>query len=142
MAVIARPRRIERNPVRAARERRQRFPWYFEMDSAVLFMAGVALLCLTCLLYLLQTSRVAVLGYEIQSVQSQQAEARRQMENLKYEIDRRQSLPAVEQYARTKLHMRPITNDYEYVPMELTKQEIQQLDETPSDRATAQGKES
>jgi cell division protein FtsL len=114
MAVLTRTPKFEVSPIRAARMRRRRFPWYFEMDSATLFMAGVTLLALTSLLYLLQTSRVSVLGYEIQQTQLQQTEAGRLTENLRYEIQKRESLPAVEEYARTKLKMRPVS-EYEYV---------------------------
>ena len=105
MAVWTRPRRFESSPIRTAQVRRQRFPWYFEMDSATLFMVGVTLLALTCLLYLLQTSRVATLGYQIQQTQLGQAEGRRTEEELRHEIDLKESLPAVEQHARTRLKM-------------------------------------
>lgn len=123
MAVLTRPRRIERAPIRAARVRRRRFPWYFEMDSAVLFMAGVSLLALTCLLYLIQTSRVAVLGYEIQYVQMQQAAAVRDADALRNAIARKESLPAVETYARTKLGMKPVEK-FTYVRVKVAPREL------------------
>lgn len=123
MAVATRPGRFERNPIRAARERRARFPWYFEMDSATLFMAGVTLLCLTCLLYLLQTGRVSVLGYEIQQVQLRRTEALREADTLQDEIQRLQSLDTVERYARTRLKMVPV-EEYEYVRATVRPEEL------------------
>lgn len=123
MAVLTRTRRLEHAPIRAARVRRRRFPWYFEMDSAVLFMVGVSLLALTCLLYLIQTSRVAVLGYEIQHVQMQQAAADREADVLRNEIARKESLPAVELYARTKLGMKPVER-FTYVRVKVAPQEL------------------
>ena len=116
MAVLTRTRspRFQSSPIRTARTQRERFPWYFEMNSATLFMVGVTLLSLTCLLYLLQTSRVAVLGYEIQQVHLEQAAAKREAENLKYERDSRESLPTIETYARLRLKMQRV-EQYRYV---------------------------
>ena len=124
MAVITRAPRFEQRPVQAARARRRKFPWYFEMDSATLFMAGVTLLSLTCLLYLLQTSRVAVLGYEIQQAQIERARETRRADELRYAISRRESLPAVEKYARTKLGMRPVQR-YEYIKARISPTDLQ-----------------
>lgn len=123
MAVMTRAPKFESSPIRAARARRQRFPWYFEMDSATLFMAGVTLLGLTCLLYLLQTSRVSVLGYEIQQVQLRQNEAERMSENLSYQIQQKESLPAVEAHARKKLKMQPVEK-YQYVRVPVKPNEL------------------
>ncbi len=116
MAVLTRTRspRFQSSPIRTARTQRERFPWYFEMNSATLFMVGVTLLSLTCLLYLLQTSRVAVLGYEIQQVHLEQAAAKREAENLMYERDSRESLPTIETYARLRLKMQRV-EQYRYV---------------------------
>ncbi len=123
MALLTRASRFESTPIRAAQARRQRFPWYFEMDSATLFMAGVTLLGLTCLLYLLQTSRVSVLGYEIQQVQLRQNEAARMSENLSYQIQSKESLAAVEQHARKKLKMQPV-KEYEYLQVRVKPVEL------------------
>ncbi len=123
MAVLTRTTRFDARPIRAARERRERFPWYFEMDSATLFMVGVTLLALTCLLYLLQTSRVAVLGYQIQQVQTQRVEEERRTGNLEYEIGVREGLPAVEEYARKELKMRPAEN-YRYMRVRVRPGEL------------------
>lgn len=127
MAVLTRTRKFEKAPIKSARAKRQRFPWYFEMDSSILFMVGVALLALTCLLYLLQTSRVSLLGYEIQNVQAQQDEQTRISHNLQYELDSRESLSSVRSYATKKLKMHPVTGDYEYVTVNLTAKEIEAL---------------
>ncbi|MDP9383091.1 MAG: hypothetical protein M3Q29_23715 [Chloroflexota bacterium] len=134
MAVLTRAPRFESSPIQAARRRRQRLPWYFEMDSATLFMAGVTLLGLTCLLYLLQTSRVSVLGYEIQQTQIEQKQAARTTENLRYQIEQRESLPAVEQYARTRLKMSPV-KEYKYIRVPVNPDELR----LPPRRAGRQG---
>ncbi|MEJ7652427.1 MAG: hypothetical protein WKH64_03260 [Chloroflexia bacterium] len=55
----------ERRTSLAARAGRRRYPHYFEMDSPTLFMVGAAILALTCLLYLVQSSRVTMLGYQV-----------------------------------------------------------------------------
>ncbi len=123
MAVMTRNTRFQPAPIQAARLRRRKFPWYFEMDSAALFMAGVTLLSLTCLLYLLQTSRVAVLGYEIQEVQAQQVQAEREAENLSYQVNALESLPVIEAHARKKLGMKPVA-EYEYVRMNVSPAEL------------------
>ena len=127
MAMLTRAPRFESSPIQAARDRRQRFPWYFEMDSAGLFIAGVVLLGLACLLYLLQTGRVAVLGYEIQQTQLRYAAAEREMETLEYEIATRESLSAVEKHAREKLRMRPVEK-YEYVRVPVAPGELRAAD--------------
>ena len=127
MAVLTRTPKFQSSPIRAARTQRERFPWYFEMSSATLFMVGVTLLSLTCLLYLLQTSRVAVLGYEIQQVQIQQEAAKREAENLMYERDNLESLPTIEKYARLRLEMRRV-EDYTYVRVPVQPAELRASD--------------
>ncbi|MBA2363853.1 MAG: hypothetical protein H0V86_10015 [Chloroflexia bacterium] len=136
MAVLTRTRtpKFQSSPIRTARTQRERFPWYFEMNSATLFMVGVTLLSLTCLLYLLQTSRVAVLGYEIQQVQIQQTAAKREAENLMYERDGRESLPTIEKYARLRLKMQRVER-YTYVRVPVRPGELRALDQ-----ATGEGR--
>lgn len=132
MAILTRPRKFEGSPIRAAQERRQRFPWYFEMDSATLFMAGVTLLALTCLLYLLQTSRVATLGYEIQQAQLGQTEGRRTEEQLRHDIGAKESLPVVELHARTRLKMQPV-KEYEYMKIRVKPGELRRDQPAPEE---------
>lgn len=130
MALWTRTAGFEENPVRAARARRQRFPWYFEMDSATLFMVGVTMLALICLLYLLQTSRVATLGYEIQQTQLKQEQAAREADSLRHQIAVKESLGAVESHARTRLKMRPV-REWEYMPAPVNRNELRVLDGEP-----------
>ncbi|ACZ42521.1 hypothetical protein Tter_1615 [Thermobaculum terrenum ATCC BAA-798] len=128
MAVISsRSRTFNPRPITAAKVKRRRFPMYFEMDSASMFIGGVTLLALTCLLYLVQTTRVSVLGYQIQQVQAQQAEAQRETDNLIYQISLKQSLPEIERYAREKLKMRPI-REYKYLPVNVRPEDLKSGD--------------
>ena len=136
MAVMTRTPRFEPAPIRAARARHRKFPWYFEMDAPTLFMAGVTLLALTCLLYLLQTSRVAVLGYQIQQAQVRQVREGRLTDQLRYAIGERESLPAVKKYARERLKMRPVER-YEYVKVPVAPEDLQPAAATNAGDLTA-----
>jgi cell division protein FtsL len=69
---------------------------------AVLALGGLSVL------YLVQTSQVVRLGYELTHLQEQHDQIVLETSRLRYEIARYQSLPTVEQVARHELGMVPV----------------------------------
>ncbi len=93
------------------------------MDSPTLFMVGAAILALTCLLYLVQSSRVTMLGYQVQDVQNQQVEVARRAGALEYEIGLKEDLAGVERHAREKLQMHR-TEEYVYLRVRVSPADL------------------
>jgi cell division protein FtsL len=78
------------------------------INSAGLFTI-VALAIMTIgLLYLVQTSHVASLGYEVSRLEQERLEKSLENQQLTYDIARQQSLPAIERIAREDLEMEPV----------------------------------
>lgn len=111
--VIPAPER--RAPLTTARPRR--------MNNAVMFVLIVLTTSIVGLLYLVQTSHVAGLGYEVSRLERQRMDAALENQRLTYEIARRQSLPEVERMARGELDMEPMgTHIYLTVPAPANEQ--------------------
>lgn len=100
-------------PISAARRRRERFPWYFDMSSAAVLVVSVALISLVSLLYLIQTSQIATTGYELGRLDLQKEELLREQQQLQYQVSQFQNLGQIEAAARDRLGMgRPMTSTY------------------------------
>lgn len=100
-------------PISAARRRRERFPWYFDMSSATVLVVSVVLISLVSLLYLIQTSQIATTGYELGRLDLQKEELLREQQQLQYSVSQYQNLGQIEATARDKLGMvRPMTSTY------------------------------
>jgi cell division protein FtsL len=78
-------------------------------------MVAIAAIALTVIgiLYLIQTSEVAQLGYEMSRLQAQRDALTLEIAELEYERARYESLQTVEQFAIARLGMTPLTN-YEF----------------------------
>jgi cell division protein FtsL len=75
-------------------------------------MVAVAAIALTVIgiLYLIQTSEVAQLGYDMSRLQEQRNTLTMETSELEYELARYESLQTVEEVAVTRLGMSSMTN--------------------------------
>ena len=82
-------------------------------------MVAIAAIALTVIgiLYLIQTSEVAQLGYDLSRLQSQRDAITMEMSELEYEVARYESLHTVEEVAVTQLGMTPMSN-YEFIEIQ------------------------
>jgi len=99
---VARPVRdsYAQRPTIAPLVRRVNNAWLFTLVAVAITTVG--------LLYLVQTSHVASLGYEVSRLERLRMEKSLENQQLTYDIARQQSLPAIERIARVDLDMQPI----------------------------------
>jgi hypothetical protein len=104
----------------SARARRARIvrPAAPPLNTAALFTIVVLTIATVGLLYLIQTSQVAGLGYEVSRLERQRTEKALENQQLGYDIARLQALPQVEQVALRQLGMQPM-GDYLFLTVPL-----------------------
>jgi cell division protein FtsL len=102
-------------PVEAVRARRLSLRSYLELDPAIRFLIALALVAAISLLYLVQTSTVTDLNYNVQRLQIEHNRLLRTNQQLHLEIARAQSLARVREVAVNKLGMVPVGDQYTYV---------------------------
>lgn len=78
------------------------------LNTAALFTIVVLTIATVGLLYLVQTSRVAGLGYEVTRLEQERTAQALENQRLSYEVARLQALPAIEQVAVGQLGMQPV----------------------------------
>lgn len=78
------------------------------LNNAWLFTLVAVAITTVGLLYLVQTSHVASLGYEVSRLERERLDKSLENQKLTYDIARQQSLPAIEQIAREELGMEPV----------------------------------
>ena len=83
-------------------------------SGALMFTLVTLLISAVGLLYLMQTSRVATLGFEASRLQRERQAQSLANEQLSYGVARYESLPLVERVARDQLGMQPM-RDYRYL---------------------------
>ena len=88
-----------------------------DFHPAMIVLTAVAIIALVCVIYLGQVTAVTNANYVVQGLQSEHTALQREKENLQLQIARAQSLPNIEKLARDKLHMVPIGDRYEYIPV-------------------------
>lgn len=107
-ASVASPaKRLDARTVRAAR----RPPRYFTLNGAAMVSIAAVALSVIGILYLIQTAKVAGLGYELSDLQTKHDQLAIDNADLGYKIAKYQSLDAVNQIATQKLGMVPLTKD-------------------------------
>jgi cell division protein FtsL len=113
-----RNRAVERRPARRAAPATSagRRP-YFVMNGATMVAIAAIALTVIGILYLIQTSEVAQLGYDMSRLQTQRDSLTLEISELEYEIARYESLQTIEEYATTRLGMAPMTN-FEFVELQ------------------------
>lgn len=87
---------------------------YFEINGATMVAIAAIALTVIGILYLIQTSEVAQLGYDMSRLQTQRDEITLEISELEYELARYESLQTVEEVATTQLGMTPMSN-YEFI---------------------------
>jgi len=102
-------------PVADARARRVRLEAYLALDPAIRFLIALALVAAISLLYLIQTSTVTQLNYEVQAAAVEHTQLVRDQQAFELQIAEAQSLPRIEQIARTKLQMVPMGDQFRYL---------------------------
>jgi hypothetical protein len=94
-------------PLYAARLRRARAAWVFDLRPEMLALATIIAISLTSLLYLTQASNVAATGYDITYAEDRRAKLDRELQILKVNAARLQSLNRLETDATNKMGMVP-----------------------------------
>ncbi|MER3404371.1 MAG: hypothetical protein C4289_03715 [Chloroflexota bacterium] len=96
-------------PVQAAKARRARYPFFFEMGPISLILVATLALALTGLLYATKAGRVATSGYYIRQLEQQRDALQREREQLLLRAAELQNLSRIEREAR-RLGMVPATS--------------------------------
>jgi cell division protein FtsL len=78
------------------------------INSALLFVIVVMTITMVGLLYLVQTSHVAGLGYEVSRLERERNDKSLETQRLTYEIAQKQALPQIERVALQDLRMQPM----------------------------------
>lgn len=105
---------LARSP--AARTGSRRQPYLIINGATMVAIAAIALTVIG-ILYLIQTSEVAQLGYDLSRLQAQRDDITMELSELEYEVARYESLQTVEEVAVTELGMTPMSN-YEYIEIQ------------------------
>ena len=87
-------------PILAAKQRRQLYPFFFRMGSVALCITSVLLIGLMAVLYLSQVGQAVAENQSLQQTLSQQAEIKRQEQDLTYVLAQEQSPAYIAEHAR------------------------------------------
>jgi cell division protein FtsL len=90
---------------------------YFVLNGATMVAIAAIALTVIGILYLIQTSEVAQLGYDMSRLQAQRESMTLEISELEYELARYESLQTVEEVAVTQLGMTPM-NNYEFIEIQ------------------------
>src|SRR5690349_2152124 len=99
-------------PVEAVRARRLSLATYLQLDPAIRFVIALALVTAISLLYLVQTSTVTELNYDVQRLQVEHTQLLRDRQRLQLDIAEAQALPHIKDIAVNQLHMVPVGDQY------------------------------
>jgi cell division protein FtsL len=83
---------------------------YFVINGATMVVIAAIALTVIGILYLIQTSQVAQLGYDLSRLQTQRDAMTLEISELEYEVARYESLQTVENVATDRLGMTPMSN--------------------------------
>jgi len=100
---------------RAALKRRPK--QYFALNGVALVIIVAVALTIICILYLVQTARVASLGYKFSALQDDYYALSLENSKLGYEVAREQSLDTINQIATGPLGMKPM-DDFKFVQVQ------------------------
>ncbi len=102
-------------PAEAARARRLTVTTYLQLDPAIRFVIALALVAAISLFYLVQTSNVTELNYQVQNLEIKKTQLLRDRQELQLAIAHAQALAHIRDVAVNKLHMVPVGDQYVYV---------------------------
>jgi cell division protein FtsL len=103
------------NPVEAVRARRLSLRTYLELDPAIRFVIALGLVAAISLLYLVQTSSVTELNYQVQRMEVERTRLLRDRQQLQLDIAHAQALTRIQQVAVDRLHMVPVGDQHTFV---------------------------
>lgn len=139
MSTLAHERRAarsQRERQKASARRRERQP-YIVMNGATMVSIAAVAITIIGLLYLIQTSEVAQLGYDMARLQSQRESLSLEISELEYELARHESLHTVEDVAVDRLGMTELSN-YEFVQVqEPAERDLSVPEPVPKEEPTA-----
>ena len=110
-------------PPAAESGRRLSLTTYLQLDPAIRFVIALALVTAISLLYLIQTSSVTELNYDLQKAQVDHDQLVHDQQQLQLDIARAQSLTRIADVAQNNLHMVPAGDQYLYLsvpPLDLS----------------------
>jgi hypothetical protein len=116
-------------PVEAVRARRLSLATYLQLDPAIRFVIALGLVTAISLLYLVQTSTVTELNYDVQRLQVTHTQLLRDRQRLQLDIAAAQALPGIRDTAVHKLHMVPVGDQYNYLGVPPPNVPVPPLDE-------------
>ena len=87
-------------PILAAKQRRQLYPFFFAMGPVALSITSVLLIGLMAVLYLSQVGQAVAENQSLQQTLSQQADIKRQAQDLTYTLSQEQSPAYIAEHAR------------------------------------------
>lgn len=91
---------------------------YFEINGANMIAIAAIALTVIGILYLIQTSQVAQLGYDLSRLQTQRNSVTLEISELEYDVARYESLQTVEEVATDRLGMTPLSN-YAFIDLRM-----------------------
>jgi cell division protein FtsL len=95
---------------------------YFALNGVALVMIVAVALTIICILYLVQTARVASLGYKFSALQDDYYSLSLENSKLGYDVAREQSLDTINQIATGQLGMKPM-DDFKFVQVQRPAQD-------------------
>jgi len=123
--------RHERRPAARQDVVRARPVRHKRINGAIVFAICAALIAVVGMLYLMQTSHIASLGYELSRLQAEQGRESVVNQRLAAEVAELQSLDRAERTARNVLGMQPMAS-YVYLDVEQPAQTELPLPEAPA----------
>ncbi len=90
--------------------RRRQEGQYIELNGVAMVIIAAVALAIICMLYLMQTAKVAGLGYQFSHLQNDYYSLSLENSKLGYQVARDQSLDQVERIATQQLGMTPLKN--------------------------------
>jgi hypothetical protein len=106
------------------------------LSNPVVFLIVAATIAVIGLLYLIQTSQVAGLGYEVSNLEAERLEKSLANQQLTYQVAGYEALPKIELAAKGQLGMLPIdAHIFLSVPRPASDQLVVPAPETPKQRS-------
>jgi cell division protein FtsL len=102
--------------------RRRQPKQYFALNGVALVIIVAFALTVICTLYLIQTAKVASLGYEFSALQDKYYSLSLDNSKLGYDVAREQSLDTINQIATSQLGMTPMQN-FQFLQVERPAQD-------------------
>lgn len=129
-------RQVERVERRANAPQHASVPSRQRLSNPVVFLIVATTIAIVGLLYLIQTSQVAGLGYTVSNLENERLEKSLENQQLTYEIAGYEALPRIEPVVRNDLGMQPIdTHIFLSVPRPASDELLVPQSETPKHRS-------